>query len=48
MWTYPDKPKDKEQEKVESILSQSDIVWGKYGADTIEALAKRILASLRN
>lgn len=47
MWTYPDKPKSEDQEKVEAILSQSDIVWGKYGSDTIENLAARIVAKLK-
>jgi hypothetical protein len=28
------------------ILSQSDIVWTKYGSDTKEALAERILKEL--
>ena len=48
MFDYPDKPKDPNQEKIESILSNSDIVWGRYGSDTIEELAKRILASIKN
>ena len=32
--------------KIVSILEQSDIVWGKYGSDTIEELAKRIVSRL--
>ena len=32
------------QKKIESILSRSDIVWGRYGSDTIEQLAARIVA----
>jgi hypothetical protein len=34
------------QEKIEktiAILESSDIVWGRYGADTIERLAERIV-----
>ena len=40
-----------EEEKiklVESILSSSDIVWGRYGCDTIEELAKRIVTRLEH
>lgn len=32
--------------KVTAILEQSDIVWGRYGSDTIEELAKRIVKKL--
>jgi len=31
------------QDQIEAILANSDIVWPKYGEDTIEELAKRIL-----
>lgn len=34
------------QKQIEAILSQSDIVWGRYGSDTIEKLAARIVNSL--
>lgn len=30
------------QKIIENILGQSDIVWPKYGSDTIEKLAERI------
>ena len=33
-------------EAVKAILSQSDIVWPRYGCDNIEDLAKRIVAEL--
>lgn len=39
--------KTPEQSAVEQILSDSDIVWPKYGSDTIEALAKRIVDKLK-
>ena len=32
--------------KVVKILKQSDIVWGKYGNDTIQELAERIVKNL--
>jgi hypothetical protein len=32
--------------KVVKILAQSDIVWGKYGYDTIQELAERIVKKL--
>lgn len=34
------------QKQIENILSQSDIVWGKYGSDTVEKLAARILRTV--
>jgi len=34
--------------KIENTLSQSDIVWGKYGSDTIEKLAARILSNIQS
>lgn len=34
------------QQRIQTILSQSDIVWGKYGNDTVEELARRILLAL--
>ena len=37
------------QEKVDvvkSVLSNSDIVWGRYDSDTIDELAKRIIKEL--
>lgn len=33
-------------EIVKSTLEDSDIVWSKYGSDTIEALAQRIVDKL--
>lgn len=33
-------------EKVANILEQSDIVWGRYGSDTITELAARIVNKL--
>ncbi len=32
--------------KIESILSESDIVWPRYGRETVEELAKKILESI--
>lgn len=32
--------------KIIVTLEHSDIVWGRYGSDTIEELAERILARL--
>jgi hypothetical protein len=32
--------------KIIATLEQSDIVWPRYGSDTIEELAKRILREL--
>ncbi len=34
------------QKQIENILSQSDIVWGKYGSDTVQNLAARILRAV--
>lgn len=34
------------QKQIENILSQSDIVWGKYGSDTIQNLAARIVRTV--
>ena len=39
---------DVKTKRIISILEQSDIVWGKYGADTIEELAKRIAKSTQD
>lgn len=36
-----------EQSVIEQILSDSDIVWPKYGSDTIEALAQKIMDKLK-
>ena len=33
--------------KVEQILEYSDIVWGKYGSETIEELAEKIVNELK-
>lgn len=33
--------------KIKQILSDSDIVWPKYGSDTIEALAQKIMDKLK-
>lgn len=38
--------KNEKIEKISKILEQSDIVWGRYGADTIEKLAQRIVEKL--
>lgn len=35
------------EDKIIAILTNSDIVWTKYGGDTIEELAKRIVNKLR-
>ena len=32
--------------RVEQILEYSDIVWSKYGSDTIEELAEKIVSAL--
>lgn len=32
--------------KIKSILSESDIVWPRYGSETVEELAKKILESI--
>jgi hypothetical protein len=32
--------------RVEQILEYSDIVWSKYGSDTIEKLAEKIVKAL--
>lgn len=41
---------EKEQKIAEviKILTQSDIVWGRYGSDTIADLAERIVNKLEN
>jgi len=39
---------EKKQERVERILSESDIVWSRYGSDTIADLAQRIIKSLKD
>lgn len=39
--------KTSEQSAIEQILSDSDIVWPKYGSGTIEALAQRIIDKLK-
>ena len=36
-----------EQSVIEQILSDSDIVWTKYGSDTVELLAERIINKLK-
>jgi hypothetical protein len=41
------KLKPPEQSAIEQILTNSDIVWSKYGSDTIEALAQRIVDKLK-
>ena len=38
---------DEKIKKIMSVLEQSDIVWGRYGTDTIEKLAERILKKLQ-
>lgn len=40
------KLKSPQQSAIEQILSDSDIVWPRYGSDTIEALAQRIVDKL--
>lgn len=45
--TIEPKLKSPEQSAIEQILSDSDIVWSKYGSDTIEALAQRIVDRLK-
>lgn len=37
---------EEKQKEIESILEQSDIVWPRYGSDSIENLAKKILTVL--
>ena len=37
---------EKLQQRTVGILEQSDIVWSKYGSETIEELAERIVAAL--
>ncbi len=37
---------EKLQQRTVVILEQSDIVWSKYGSETIEELAERIVAGL--
>lgn len=34
------------QKKIENILSSSDIVWPRYGSQTIEELAKQIVKKI--
>ena len=34
------------QKKIESILNSSDIVWPRYGSQTIEQLAKEIVKKI--
>jgi hypothetical protein len=34
---------EKLTQEIERVLESSDIVWGQYGADTIRALAERIV-----
>lgn len=34
------------KKKIESILSSSDIVWVRYGSDTISELAERIVKAV--
>ncbi len=38
--------KSANQARVEQILEHSDIVWGRYGSDTIEELAEKIVKAL--
>jgi hypothetical protein len=38
--------KSANQARVEQILENSDIVWGRYGSDTIEELAEKIVKAL--
>jgi hypothetical protein len=40
-------PKDKDLAKIISVLEQSDCVWTKYGSDTIEGLATKILNKIK-
>jgi hypothetical protein len=35
-------------QKVANILHESDIVWSRYGSDTIDKLAERIVACYEN
>lgn len=37
---------NKELSSVKSILEQSDIVWPKYGSETIDSLARKIVLKL--
>lgn len=39
---------DPKVEMVKNVLEDSNIVWGKYGDDTIEKLAKRIVEKLNS
>lgn len=34
------------QKKIENVLSSSDIVWPRYGSQTIEELAKQIVKNI--
>ena len=34
------------QKKIENILNSSDIVWPRYGSQTIEELAKQIVKKI--
>ena len=38
--------KSANQARVEQILEQSDIVWSRYGSETIEDLANKIVKAL--
>ena len=35
------------QKKIENILASSDIVWPRYGSQTIEKLAKQIVKEIQ-
>ena len=35
------------QKKIENILESSDIVWPRYGSQTIEKLAKQIVEEIQ-
>jgi len=43
----PHPPKDKDLAKIISVLENSDCVWTKYGSDTIEGLAAKIVKRLK-
>lgn len=34
------------QKKIENVLNSSDIVWPRYGSQTIEELAKQIVKKI--
>ncbi len=40
-------PPDKDLAKIISVLESSDCVWTKYGSDTIEGLATKILNKIK-